>query len=128
MALGHHPRRKNIFKENSMFAKSLIAAAAVAASLATIAPASEASAKTKVFIGLGFGGFYPGYGYGYDVGYGYGGISCWKGKQVVQWAGFHDVNAFDCGGPVYQYKARKSCDWYKVKVNWNGNIIGVKHL
>jgi hypothetical protein len=116
-----------------MFAKSLIAAAAVAASLATVAPVSEASAHTKVFIGLGFGGgFYPGYGYGYgygyDVGYGYGGISCWKGKQVVQWAGFHDVNAFDCGGPVYQYKARKSGDWYKVKVNWNGNIIGVKHL
>ena len=114
-----------------MFAKSLIAAIAVAASLATIAPVEQASAKTKVNIDIGFGfggGYYPDYGYGYDVGYGYGGMSCWKGKKVVQWAGFHNVFAVDCGAPVYQYKARKFGDWYKVKVNWNGNIIGVKHL
>jgi hypothetical protein len=116
-----------------MFAKSLIAAAAIAASLATIAPVEQASAKAKinVDIGFGFGGGYGpgyGYGYGYDVGYGYGGVSCWKGKKIVQWSGFHDVYAFDCSAPVYQYKARKFGDWYKVRVNWNGNIVGVKHL
>ena len=120
-----------------MFVKSLIVAAAVAASLATVAPVEQASAKTNVHIGigLGFGGYDPypgygyGYGYGYDVGYGWGGgMGCWQGKRIVQGAGFHDVDAFDCGAPVYQYKARKFGSWYKVRVNWNGNIIGVQHL
>jgi hypothetical protein len=118
-----------------MFTKSLIAAAAVAASLATIAPVEQASAKSKtnvdIDIGIGFGGGYGGGYYGggyYGGGYGWGGIGCYKGKKIVQWAGFHNVHAFDCGAPVYQYKARKFGKWYKVKVNWNGNIVGVKHI
>lgn len=113
-----------------MLAKSLIAAGAVAISLAALEPVEEASAKTKVFVDIGIGtGYYPYPAYGYDVGYGYGGgISCWKGAKIVKWAGFRDVGPYDCGGPVYGYKARKFGDWYKVKVNWQGDIVSVRHL
>jgi hypothetical protein len=116
-----------------MITKSLIAAAAVAASLTALAPVQQAQAKVNVDINLGLGGgFYPGYGYGggyYPVvdPY-YGGISCHKGKKIVKWSGFHNVNAIDCSAPVYQYKAWKFGNPYKVKVNMNGNIIGVKKL
>ena len=115
-----------------MFTKSLIAAAAIA-SFAAIAPVEQASAKTNIDIGVGInlgGGYYPGYGYGVDVGYGggWGGISCYKGKKIVKWAGFHHVNAIDCSAPVYRFNAMKFGNWYRVKVNMNGNIISVKHL
>lgn len=121
-----------------MITKSLIAAAAVAVSLTALAPVQQAQAKVNVDINLGLGGgFYPGYGYGYGYGYGdyypvaqpyYDGISCHKGKKIVKWSGFHNVNAIDCGAPVYQYKAWKNGNPYKVKVHMNGNIIGVKKL
>ena len=76
--------------------------------------------------------FYPGYGYGggyYPVyePY-YGGISCNKGRKIVNWSGFHNVNAFDCSAPVYQYKAWKNGHKYRVKVGMYGNIIGVKKI
>lgn len=119
-----------------MITKSLIAAAAVAVSLTAFAPVQQAQAKTNfdidIGIGLGGGGFYP--GYGYDGGY-YpvmdpymGGISCHKGKKIVKWAGFNNVNPFDCGAPVYQYMAWKWGHKYKVKVNMGGDIIGVKKI
>jgi hypothetical protein len=116
-----------------MITKSLIAAAAVAASLTALAPVQQAQAKVNVDINLGLGGgYYPGYGYGggyYPVyePY-YGGISCHKGKNIVKWSGFHNVNAFDCSKPVYQYKAWKNGHKYRVKVNMGGNIIGVKKI
>lgn len=119
-----------------MITKSLIAAAAVAASLTALAPVQQAQAKVNVDINLGFGGgFYPGYYPDYGYGGGYypvidpyygGGISCNKGKKIVKWAGFHNVNAFDCSAPVYQYKAWKFGNAYKVKVNMSGDIIKVK--
>jgi hypothetical protein len=120
-----------------MITKSLIAVAAVAASLTALAPVQQAQAKVHidVGIGLGLGGFYPGYypgDYGYGGGY-YpvidpymGGISCHKGKNIVKWAGFYNVNPFDCSAPVYQYKAWKFGNAYKVKVNMSGDIIKVK--
>jgi hypothetical protein len=115
-----------------MITKSLIAAAAVAASLTALAPVQQAQAKVNVDINLGLGGgFYPGYyGGGYYPVYEpyYGGISCHKGKNIVKWSGFKNVHAIDCGAPVYQYKAWKFGNPYKVKVNMNGNIIGVKKL
>ena len=120
-----------------MITKSLIAAAAVAVSLTALAPVQQAQAKVNVDINLGLGGgFYPGYGYGggygYDGGYYpvvdpyYGGISCNKGKKIVKWSGFKNVSAIDCGAPVYQYKAWKFGNPYKVRVNMNGDIIKVK--
>jgi hypothetical protein len=119
-------------RRSKMITKSLIVAAAVAASLTALAPVQQAQAKVNVDINLGFGGggFYPGYGYGggyYPVyePY-YGGISCHKGKKIVKWAGFYNVNPFDCSAPVYQYKAWKFGNPYKVKVNMSGDIIKVK--
>ena len=120
-----------------MITKSLIAAAAVAVSL-TALPVQQAQAKVNVDINLGLGGgFYPGYDYGYGYGGGYypvidpyygGGISCNKGRKIVDWSGFHNVQAFDCSAPVYQYKAWKNGHKYRVKVSMNGNIIGVKKI
>jgi hypothetical protein len=118
-----------------MIAKSLIAAAAVAASLTALAPVQQAQAKVHVNINLG-GGFYPGYpGYGYGGGY-YpvidpyfgGGISCNKGRKIVKWSGFNNVNAFDCSAPVYQYMGWKFGHKYKVKVSMSGDIVGVKKI
>ena len=122
-----------------MIAKSLIAAAAVAASLTALAPVEQAQAKVHVDInlGLGGGGFYPGYYPDYGYGGGYypvvdpyygGGISCNKGRKIVKWAGFYNVNPIDCSYPVYQYKAWKYGNAYKVKVNMSGDIIKVKPL
>ena len=124
-----------------MITKSLIAAAAVAASLTALAPVQQAQAKVNVDINLGLGGgFYPGHGHGYGYGYGYGGgyypvmhpyyrgISCNKGRKIVNWSGFNKVHAFDCSAPVYQYRAWKNGHKYRVKVSMKGNIIGVKKI
>jgi hypothetical protein len=118
-----------------MITKSLIAAAAVAVSFTALAPVQEAQAKTNfnfnVDVGLGGGGFYPGYGYGggYPVYQPYyDGISCKKGRNIVKWSGFHNVNAFDCSKPVYRYSAWKNGKKYHVRVSMNGNIIGVKKI
>lgn len=121
-----------------MIAKSLIAAAAIAASLTALAPVEQAQAKIHVDLyanlGGGFGpGFYPGYGYGggyypvIDPYYG-GGISCNKGRKIVNWAGFHNVHAFDCSAPVYQYKAWKFGNPYKVRVSISGDILSAHPL
>lgn len=129
-----------------MIAKSLIAAAAVATGLVAAIPAQQAEAKVHVDIGVGLGGpgFYPGYpgypGYGYpgyggypvvDPGYGYGGgygISCGKGRKIVKWNGFYNVNPVDCSAPVYQYNAWKGGMPFRVKVSISGNIVKVKPL
>ena len=120
-----------------MITKSLIVAAAVAASLTALAPVQQAEAKVKLNLDaniyLGNPGFNPGYGYGYGGYYPvyqpyYGGISCHKGKQIVKWSGFHNVNAFDCSEPVYQYMAWKNGHKFKFKLNMAGNIIYKKKI
>lgn len=113
-----------------MFAKSLIAATAIAVSAAAFAPAAEAKTNIDINLGFGFGGYVdPGYGYGgypvYQPNYG---ISCHKGRKIVKWNGFHNVNAFDCSAPVYRYTAWKFGNKYRVSVNMNGNIIKVKKI
>jgi hypothetical protein len=120
-----------------MITKSLIAVAAVAASLTALAPVQQAQAKIHVDLNVGLYPYGGGYGYGYGGGY-YpvpvidpyfgGGISCHKGKNIVKWSGFHNVNAFDCGAPVYQYMAWKNGHKYRVKVSMNGNLFGVKKI
>lgn len=123
-----------------MIMKSLIAAGAVAASLAVLAPVEQAQAKVHVNVGIGLGlggGYYPGYYPGYGYGGGYypvvdpyygGGISCNKGGRIVSWSGFHNVYPFDCSAPVYQYKAWKHGQPYRVKVSISGDIIGVRPM
>jgi len=111
-----------------MFAKSLIAAAAVATSFALAAPL-QAEAKTSIDINIGVGGFYPGYydGY-YGGGYGPGYISCKKGRNIVDWSGFNAVSAIDCSLPGYRYTAWKNGHKYVVRVNGYGSITNVHKL
>jgi hypothetical protein len=121
-----------------MITKSLIAVAAVAASMTFLAPANEAKAGgVDIDVNLGIGGFHPGYGYGYGHGYGYGypvyddydyGISCSKGRKIVRRNGFRNVTAIDCHGSTYQYKAWKHGNPYKVRVNSYGEIVRVRPL
>jgi len=107
-----------------MFAKSLIAAAAVATSFALAAPL-QAEAKTSIDINIGVGGFYPGY---YDGYYGGGYISCKKGRNIVDWSGFNAVSAIDCSLPGYRYTAWKNGHKYVVRVNGYGSITNVHKL
>lgn len=115
-----------------MLAKTLIAATAIATSAAMFAPVPQAEAKTNIDINLGFGfggGYGGGYGYpAYDPYYPSYGISCHKGKKIVKWSGFHNVNPIDCSAPVYRYTAWKFGNPYRVSVNIHGNIIKVKPL
>lgn len=116
-----------------MITKSLIAAAALAASVTAFAPAQQAQAGTNIDFTIGFGGYYPGYGYpGYGYGHYpvynryYGPISCHRGKNIVAWSGFYNVRAVDCALPGYKYTAWRGRHEYLVKVNGGGNITRVQ--
>jgi len=117
-----------------MITKSLIAAAAIAASVTAFAPAQQAQAKTNIDIGIGFGfgGYYPGYGYGYGYAPVYdpypGAISCHKGKKIVRWSGYNNVQPVDCSLPGYKYTGWKWGHKYLVRVNGGGNITGVQMI
>ena len=122
-----------------MFTKVLVAAAALTAAVVATVPA-QAHSHSHISIGLGFGGGYYGDGYygggydGYD-GYNdhyypvysgdYDGISCWKAKQIVMNHGFYNVSATDCGGKFMRFRAKRSGDWYRVKVDRWGHIVNV---
>lgn len=111
-----------------MITKSLIAAAAIAASVTAFAPAQQAQAGVDIDVNLGFGGYYPGYGY-YPVYDPYfGAISCHKGKKIVRWHGYNNVNPVDCSLPGYKYTGWKWGHKYLVRVNGGGNITGVQMI
>ncbi len=115
-----------------MISKSLIAAAAVAASITAFAPAQQAQARTNIDIGIGFGfgGYDPGYGYGYYPVYDpyLGAISCHKGKKIVKWSGYNNVQPVDCSLPGYKYTGWKWGHKYLVRVSGGGNITGVQMI
>jgi len=92
------------------------------------------SDREDVSIGIGLGaGFYPGYYPGYsdypdyygddDYYYKKKHISCGKGAKIVDHSGFYNVNAFDCGKPVFKYTAWKKGKKYHVIVSNKGYII-----
>lgn len=118
-----------------MFTKFLVATAALTAAVVATVPAQAKNVDVNIGVGFGggFGGGYYGGGY-YGGGYypvyggGYDGISCGKAKKIVQNHGFYKVNATDCGGKVMRFKAKKSGDWYRVKINRWGNIVDVDPL
>ena len=117
-----------------MIAKSLIAAAALATTMAVALPAQQAQAGVDIDIGVGFGGFYPGYypdygyGYGYGGGYGHHAISCRKGARIVDSSGFNHVRAVDCSLPGYKYTAWRHGRKFIVRVNGNGHITGAHRI
>jgi hypothetical protein len=115
-----------------MIAKSLFAAAALATTMTLALPADEARADWDVDIGVGVGvgaGFYPGYYPGYpdyygdDYYYKQKHISCGKGAKIVDHSGFYNVNAYDCGKPIFKYTAWKKGKKYNVIVSNKGYII-----
>jgi hypothetical protein len=128
-----------------MFVKSLIAVSAVAAAVSFSSVAAKAD--TTVSIGLGLGGFDPGYDYP-DFGPGFGfeghghhgwhhprprpvmdyGLSCGQASNVVREAGFRHVRAINCSGPTYSYKAMRHGDAFKVKVTFRGDIVSVRPI
>ena len=121
-----------------MIAKSLIAAAAIAATLSVAAPVQQAEAKTNVDINIGFG-LGGGYGYGgYDGYYAYypepiyepryRSISCSRGARIVDRSGFHDVRAVDCSLPGYQYVAWRHGHQYLVLMDRRGTIVDVNRI
>jgi hypothetical protein len=131
-----------------MIGNSLIAAAAVAATMTFALPAQEARADIDVDIGIGFGGYVPGYyggsyghDYGYDHGYGYDDgysydypvhkpyrISCAQGRRIVDRSGFRRVNPVDCQLPGYGYTAHRNGHKFMVRVNGRGHITGVSRV
>jgi hypothetical protein len=119
-----------------MITKSLIVAAAVAASLTALAPVQQAEAKVKLDLDaniyLGNPGFYPGYGYGggyyqpiYDEPYYGGGKSCWQVKHKLKNMNFKKVQPFDCSAPTYRFHAKKNGNHVTVKTNVWGNILAI---
>jgi hypothetical protein len=115
-----------------MLTKSALGATAFIAAMAASLPIQQATAGTEVVVGIG-AGYGGGYGYGdYDDDdyqfAGYGGVSCWKGKEIVRWQGFKNVIPYDCSAPVYKYKAWKHGEPYRVRVNWKGYIVSVRPL
>lgn len=113
-----------------MIIKSLFAVAAVAATIATVAPA-----QAKVNIGVYFGdGYNPGYSDyptypvyeepRYHRNYG---ISCEQGRELVRDEGFRKVRALSCEGRRYTYRARSHGDYFIIKVSRrDGDIISVE--
>lgn len=124
-----------------MIGKTLLAAAAIAAAVTATLPASQAKADVDVDIGIGIGGYYPGYpayrdGYpygGYRGGYGYWRhdyrrISCHRGADIVDDAGFYRVKPVDCSAPSFGYSAWKRGHKYMVRVNGYGSITSVRRV
>jgi hypothetical protein len=126
-----------------MFTKSLIAVAAVASVLSFASTAAQAEPTVTFGIGFGTSGYFPGDGY-FDEYPRYPrhrrhhyrdaepvldyGVSCGEGLNVVREAGFRRVRAYDCSAPTYGYKAMRDGDFYRVKVNYSGDIISVRPI
>jgi hypothetical protein len=124
-----------------MFMRKFLAPALVAAALVGAAATATTAAKADVdvFVGVGgpFGDDYdpdrhflgdPRYYPRFNQRHRYR-ISCWQGKERVQWAGFRRVRAVDCDGARYSYKARRNGDSFIVSVNSrSGRIISVREI
>jgi hypothetical protein len=55
------------------------------------------------------------------------GISCQRGKRIVENAGFRNVRARDCNGKNYRYTGRRKGDNFEIRVNSrNGRIVSVR--
>jgi hypothetical protein len=112
-----------------MFAKSMIAATALAATLTAVAPMQPAAAKTNVDINLNFGGpgwygdYYGDYPVRRHAHYYYDpAITCGEGAKVLKYNGFRAIEPVDCSLPRYHYMAWKNHRQYLVTVNRDGEI------
>lgn len=110
-----------------------LAAAAFAAGL-SLAAIGNADAKVNVDIGIGIGGPffvdpYPVYDWGYPVYYSKRYVTCGQGARIVRASGFRDVEARDCRGDTYMYRAKAKGYWNRVYVRAsNGRIVAVRRF
>lgn len=138
-----------------MTARSLLAAAALTASLALALPAAEARADVSVDIGIGLGGGYvpaydgygeggyggphgpyPGRGYGrYDDGHGRAYyqqddvfITCGQGRLMLRDFGFYRVKAENCRGPNYVYTGWRKGARYMLRMTTAGEVNRVRRI
>ena len=57
------------------------------------------------------------------------GISCQRGKRIVENAGFRRVRIRDCKGRNFRYTGRKKGDNFEIRVNSrNGRIVSVRRI
>jgi hypothetical protein len=125
-----------------MFMRKLLKPALVAAALlgaATAATTAANATDVDVYFGVGgpFGDEYdpdrhflgdPRYYPRFNQRHRYR-ISCWQGKERVQWAGFRRVRVLDCDGARYSYKARRGGDSFIISVNSrSGRIVSVREI
>jgi hypothetical protein len=116
-----------------MFAKSILGALAVAASIFMIQPQAAQAKDIDVDINLGIGGGYYGPGYPVYPGTGVvvapGKISCYQGVKRVQWRGFYNVKPMDCNGRSYSYRGRRGPDVFRISVNaYTGRVTSIRPL
>ena len=51
-----------------------------------------------------------------------------KGRNIVDWSGFHNVHAVDCSLPSFKYTAWKGGKKFLVSVNRFGGIYNVHRI
>ena len=113
--------------------KKTAIAAALALTMAAVAPATTANAGGNVSFGVVIG---DGHGNGFWIGNGNSGwgnpgwvapakMSCWEARQYVKSQGYKFVTKIECNGNVYRFKAKAGFvgPYVVVKVNaFNGNL------
>ncbi|MGI9464653.1 MAG: hypothetical protein ACR2OM_11970 [Aestuariivirgaceae bacterium] len=118
-----------------MFKNTIIAAAAVAATVFAFQP-QEAQAGPKVNFHIGVGGPYYGYHSPYYGGPTYYGgpayhapryrVGCRQARRMLRHRGFRHIRVRDCHGKRYSFRARRGGDWWIVKVSSRtGRILRV---
>jgi hypothetical protein len=137
-----------------MFVKSILAAAAIVSTVALgTATSAQADPNVNFSFGVGFG--MPVYDAGYqdqfeDPYFGrrfhhrrhfhhgwndfadvppppvHYGISCGNGREILRQRGFRNVQAYSCQGPTYGYQAWKRGEFFRVAVNFRGQIVSVQ--
>jgi hypothetical protein len=120
-----------------MITKSLFAAAAVAASLATFSTTQANAGKWDVDVNIGL--YDPDYGRGGVFLYdeeprhyrrpGYYGISCDEGRWTVREAGFRKVRVRECDGRTFTYIGKRHGERFEIRVSRrHGNIVSVREI
>lgn len=103
-----------------MFRKLALAAGIALAAMGSIAVAPPAEAGVRVYLGVPFHPYQVGPGWRYYDGYGWydyntygvfnpyyapGRLTCGQARRLVDRSGYHNVDAKDCAGRTYSFRA-----------------------
>ncbi len=107
-----------------MIKTTILAAATLAVSMIAFQPAAQAgSLQIDVSIGGGYQnhGGHNGHGGGH-WGHGPRKLSCTFGKRKLRWNGYRNINAYDCYGGRYGFRAVRGHRIFDVRMNaYTGN-------